>query len=124
MYTGSAETWSPVEVVGPSADTARRWVCQLLGQANERWLLQCCPQADFQGEDFRARTLALARSSCLQPKISPGCFPVLLQRAYLSNHRRYDNRLSIEGLLSAAQLSWLPLLQHNSQCAADRGWPQ
>ena len=80
-----------LEVIGPSADTARRWVCQLLGLANERWLLQRCPQATYHCECLRPRVLSLAKASCLQLQISPSCFPVLLQRANLSHQSRYAN---------------------------------
>jgi len=88
---------SLLEVVGPSADTGARWVRQLLGPEQERWLFQLCPEATQTiapphcPSPARARILAAARACADVLKISPNLYPLVLQRAFLSGLYRYPN---------------------------------
>lgn len=87
--TGRLETL--VEVVGPSLDTARRWVLQLVGPRQDRWLMQHClepalaPSTSTQG----SRILTAAKAYIQRLNLSPNFFPLPLQRAHLADLYRY-----------------------------------
>jgi hypothetical protein len=94
-YAQSLETL--LEVTGPSVDTVRRWVWQLTGPNQQRWLCQYCPAASDESPHHkshspeRSRTLAIARFCAISINLISNSFPILLQRARLSNMTRYKN---------------------------------
>ena len=83
------------EVSGPSVDTVRRWVCELAGPPQQRWICQRCGEANNQRSKSSSplpepsRILAMARVYAQQMKMNQIYFPTLLQRARLSNMTRY-----------------------------------
>lgn len=93
----SGQLSSLLEVVGPSVDTGARWVRQLLGPEQERWIFQHCPEAtkakaaETSISPARSRILAAARACAQSLKISPTLYPLVLQRAFLSGLYRYSN---------------------------------
>jgi hypothetical protein len=86
-----------LEVVGPSVDTVARWVRQLLGPEQERWILQLCSEATKTDvtptapSPARSRILSGARLCAQSLNLSPNFYPLVLQRAYLSGLYRYSH---------------------------------
>ena len=74
----------PVEVTGPTPDTARRWFAQLcVSAAIERWLAQrYLPPGLLNPDSHRpTRIVHLARALASHLKMSPNYYPRLLQTA-------------------------------------------
>lgn len=92
--TGRLETL--VEVIGPSLDTARRWIWQLVGPRQERWLMQHCPEActapplTASTPTNRSLILTAARNYVRRLNLDPNFFPLPLQRAHLADLYRYS----------------------------------